>query len=413
MSLQGRRELVCATADRYRKADRREKARILDEFTAATGCNRKYAIGLLRNPICASNCSSRRNSTDGKRSRRRKRLYTPAVCEALVQLWKVANRPCSKRLAPFLPELMESLERHGELCLTEDVRHLLQQISPATCDRLLAEVRRKSLRRGLSTTKPGTLLRNQIPIRTFADWKESERRPGFTEGDLVAHCGESTHGEYLHTLVVTDVHCGWTEFEALLNRAQRTTQDGLDAIRQRLPFALLGFDSDNGSEFINNQLKRYCDQAQITFTRCRPYKKNDQCHVEQKNWSIVRQMVGYDRLEGERAERLLEAVYAPLRLYINFFQPVLKLKEKHREAAKVVKRYDQAQTPYRRLLAAGILTREQREDLEGIRQCLNPADLMRKIEAAQERLWRWARATAPLPASEDPSKQAGESQKIT
>lgn len=381
MSLSARRELTRVTRQRYNSSSRPEKARLLDTFVESTGYHRKYAITLLsQSPPPATKAG--KPAAAGKRKRR----YDPPVEQALVSLWKESSRLCGKRLIPFLPEFIDALERHGELTLDPGVREKLLGVSAATCDRLLAEHRRASPVYGKSTTKPGTLLKHQIPIRTFADWSESEKRPGFCEIDLVAHCGGSAAGEYLHTLTVTDVFTGWTECQGILNRSQLSVSNAIEAVRNRLPFALLGIDSDNGSEFINANLLRYCKDQRITFTRCRPYKKNDQCHVEQKNWAVVRRLVGYSRMEGEALLHRISRVYLRYRLFLNYFQPSLKLIGKERNGARVTKTYDMAQTPYRRLLgwleAQGDDTLESRILLAAIHRKLNPADLRRQIEAA-------------------------------
>jgi hypothetical protein len=388
MSLAARRELTSVTRQRYRLADRTEKARILDEFALATTYHRKYAITVLSKPEEAP-----RRKGVKPTPRTRKRQYDKPVERALAQLWEESSCLCSKRLVPFLPELLEALERHGELdgrLVTPEVRGKLLTLSAATCDRLLGPHRRASPLYGKSTTKPGTLLKHQIPIRTFADWTESEKRPGFCEIDLVAHCGDSAAGEFVHTLTVTDVFTGWTECQAIVNRSQLSVSEALEAIRTRLPFALLGIDSDNGSEFINAHLLRYCEKNKLTFTRCRPYKKNDQCHVEQKNWTVVRQTVGYSRMEGDAFLHLLFRIYIRHRLFLNFFQPSLKLTGKERSGAHVKKTYDTAQTPYRRLHswleAQGEDAFESRTILAALYQKLNPAEIRRQIEAAQKAL---------------------------
>jgi hypothetical protein len=265
------------------------------------------------------------------------------------------------------------------------VRALLLEISPATVDRLLHRERQLTKPRGLGTTKPGTLLRKQIPVRTFADW--NEHRAGFLEVDLVAHCGPSTDGEYLHTLVLTDIHTTWTECVALLNRSQRTVSEAIVQVRQRLPFPLLGLDSDNGSEFINDNLFRYCLEEQITFTRSRPYKKNDQAHVEQKNWTHVRQFVGYGRFEGSAAQQALVALYEPLRLYMNFFQPTLKLLDKEQVGAHVRKHYDTAKTPYQRVLDSQEVSPQTKDQLRLLYESLNPVALLRQLDRLRDRLW--------------------------
>ncbi len=307
---------------------------------------------------------------------------------ALEQVWRAANCICGKRLVPGLPLFVEALERHGELQLDPQTRTLLLTLSPATADRLLKRARAGTKPHGLTTTKPGTLLKQAIPVRTFAQWDDAQ--PGFMEVDLVAHCGEATQGEYLNSLDMIDVKTRWVELYGLLNRSQATVSAAIVTCRHRLPYALLGLDSDNGAEFINHDLKRYCEQEHITFTRCQPYKKNDQAYVEQKNWTAVRQNVGYDRYEGPAACAALNALYEPLRLYLNFFQPVMVLVEKIRDGAKVTKRYDAAQTPYQRVLAAPDVPEEAKERLRQLYLTLNPAALLRQIQTRQAALWKLA-----------------------
>lgn len=374
MSQKSKRELLETIAPRYHAAGGEEKTRILDEFVTSTGYHRKYAIYLLQHPYRPE-----------KRTRRRKaRIYTPAVKYALVQVWRAVNCICGKRLVPYLPEFVAVMEHHEELQLDAPTRALLLRISAATADRLLRAERQSLGRRGVSTTKPGTLLKSMIPIRTFADWDDA--RPGFMEIDLVAHCGTTSAGDYLHTLVMTDITTGWTECLALRHRSQQAVTQAIDQARDLLPFPLLGIDSDNGAEFINDLLLRYCQRQHITFTRCRPYKKNDQAHVEQKNWSIVRQFVGYDRLEGNGLYRLLLALYRRLRLYINFFQPVMKLVSKERVGAKLRKHYDLAKTPYHRVLASDQVSVEHKDKLRALYPDLNPVTLLREIESLQHRI---------------------------
>jgi hypothetical protein len=376
MTIQSKRELLAAVILRYAKAEGRDKEAILDEFVASTGYHRKYAIHLLHHPP-----AERR-----RQKRRRRRRYNAKVEFALLDVWKVANCIAAKRLVPCLKEFVEALERHGELRLDPETRALLLSMSISTADRLLRPHRRGPRGRGLATTKPGSLLKESIPVRTFADWDDA--RPGFVEVDLVAHCGQSADGQYLNTLDMTDIATGWTECLALLNKSQRQVSKAIAAARQRFPFPLLGIDSDNGSEFINANLLRYCDQEGITFTRSREYRKNDQAHVEQKNWSVVRQFVGYDRYEGTTALRKLEALYQALRLYVNFFQPVQKLVAKERVGAQVRKRYDIAKTPYQRALESETVSEDAKRRLRDQYFGLNPAALLRQIETLQKELWQ-------------------------
>ena len=342
MSLLSRRELLRSITQRYRAAGRKDKQRILDEFVEATGYHRKYAVTLLHK---TAECPL----TTERKPRHQKRRYSDDVKAALLVIWKAANRLCSKRLVPFLPEFIPVLEKYGHIVLTDEVREKLLQVSPATVDRLLKETRRTS-GRGVGATRSGTLLKHQIPVRTFADW--DDLKPSFLEADLVAHCGTSTGGAYLSTLTLTDVATTWTECLALLSHDQNEVMRALKHARRLLPFQLLGIDTDNGCEFINKELLSFCREEKLTFTRSRPYKKNDQCHVEQKNGSVVRRMVGYDRYEGRPACQQLASLYGVLRLYVNFFQPSQKLISKERRGGRVIKKYDQAKTPYQRVLAS-------------------------------------------------------------
>ena len=304
ISAQARQELVQAIGDRYRAGTREEKLRILDEFVAVTGYHRKHSIRIL-NTIPLRTMSVRR---------RRLRLYDEAVREALVVLWEASDRVCGKRLKPLLPVLLEALERHGHLRLDDVVRTKLISASASTIDRLLAEPRGASGRKRPSRVAPA--IRQSIAVRTFADWKEP--LPGFVEADLVAHGGESVAGSFAHTLVLTDIASGWTECVALAVREGSLVVEALARLRTTLPFPLRGFDTDNGSEFINEAVLAYCTAAGIEFTRSRPYRKNDQAWVEQKNGSVVRRLAGYRRLEGIAAAEALSRLYAASRLFVNF-----------------------------------------------------------------------------------------------
>jgi hypothetical protein len=283
-----------------------------------------------------------------------------------------------------LPEGIKVLERCGELTLSSETKQLLLCISRSSIDRCLAPARFNKPH-GLSTTKPGTLLKKNIPVRTFADWNED--KPGFMEVDLVAHCGDSAAGQFLNTLTCTDLCTGWTEPIALLRRSQEAVCAAIEAMRPDLPFELLGIDSDNGSEFINDLLYRYCLEHEITFTRSRPYKKNDQAHVEQKNWSVVRHVIGYDRFESEEQHAILASIYQDLRLYVNFFQPVLKLIAKERIGNKVVRKYDIARTPYQRMIEREDVSLARKAQLLNAYLCLNPAKLRNSIDQKVLQLW--------------------------
>jgi hypothetical protein len=381
MSLKSKCELLEVVRPRYLKANKAEKQKILDEFTSATGYHRKHAIRVLKNKVQVQNLLRRKTKTY-------KTIYCGEVVQALELIWEIYGRICSKRLQPFLPEAIKVLERCKEIELSKDTKDLLLKISSASIDRCLHPVRIKSPH-GLSTTKPGSLLKKLIPVRTFTEW--DEERPGFMEIDLVAHCGNTTEGQYLNTLTCTDICTGWTDVTALPHRSQQAVSEAIHLMRQRLPFALLGIDSDNGSEFINDLLYRYCLDKKITFTRSRPYKKNDQAHVEQKNWSVVRHTVGYDRWETDQELAILEGIHADLRLYINFFQPSLKLIAKERIGNQTVKRYDRAKTPYQRILERIDIPLQVKAQLINLYLQLNPADLRRCIDQKTAKLWKISR----------------------
>ncbi len=286
-------------------------------------------------------------------------------------------------MQPFLAEGIKVLERYQELALDEVTRAALLQMSAASIDGYRKPYRPTG-RRGLTTTRSGQLLKHTIPIRTFADWDEVQ--PGFVEMDLVAHCGQTTAGYYLNTLTAVDVY-SWTECLALPHRTREDVVCVLDSLGQQLPFSLQGIDCDNDALFINARLKEYCEDKRLTFTRSRPYRKNDQAFVEQKNGDVVRRYVGYGRYNGPAAGKLLQQLYADLRLYINFFQPVRKLVLKERRGATIYKKYDLAQTPHQRLMHSPDMQKQANLRLHQLYLTLNPAGLQRKIEETLKKLW--------------------------
>jgi hypothetical protein len=395
--MKARQEVTKATAGQYRGASKKEKGKILDQFVATTGYSRWYARLVLRH-------EGRRIQTNkqtivvvkrkSRAKRKRARCYDEKVQTALVRLWRIMDYICGKRLQPWLPELITVLERHNEFHCDRQTRAKLLRISAASIDRLLKPERRKYELRGRSGTKPGTLLKKQIPIRTFAEW--DEQRPGFVEIDLVGHDGGSAAGDYCQTLDLTDIATTWTETMAVRNKAQVWVFAALKKLRKNLPFPLLGIDSDNGSEFINQYLTDYCKEEKLSFTRSRPYRKNDNCFVEQKNYSVVRRAVGYARYDTELQLHLLNELYATLRLYSNFFQPTMKLKSKERVGSKVTKRYDEAQTPYQRVLSAVPVSEAEKERLRARYNTLNPAALKRKLMRLQDRLLKSTASTKPV-----------------
>jgi hypothetical protein len=366
--------------DRYRKASKKQKQILLDEFSCLTGYNRCYAARKLR---------SHRPRQEKKRPppgrQGRKRFYLTDIIDPLSKIWAVMNFACGKRLAAGMPDLLGALCRHGELHCDPGVIDKLRRMSPATIDRLLTDKRKALSPHGRATTKPGSLLKSQIPIRMGSEWDDT--RPGFVEMDLVAHCGDSTRGMYANTLDVTDIATGWSEQAAVVNKAQVHVFAAFQLLRSRFPFPLLGVDSDNGSEFINQEMLRYCIQENLVFTRSRPYKKNDGCHIEQKNWSIVRQIAGYGRFETQAETDLLNRIFELVRLHNNFFMPSVKLVGKVRDGAHVTKRYDPPLTPFKRVLASESVSQDAKMYLGRLFDGLNPLDLNRRISLLVSELY--------------------------
>jgi hypothetical protein len=390
LTMRERAVVTKAHCEQYRKSRKRRKGVILDEFVEATGYNRSYARFVLRNHGRRVEVRPGIVLEGDRRVRRRRRRpgrsakYGPDVVGVLKKVWKIMDYICGKRLAAAIPQAVSNLCECKELRITKGVKAKLLRMSAATIDRLLKPERAKYTLKRRGGTKPGTLLKRDIAIRTFSDWDDAT--PGFFEMDLVGHDGGSTRGDYCQTLDMTDVATGWSEQAAVRNKAQMWVFEAIQAVRQRLPFSLLGLDSDNGSEFINDELKRYCKQERIAFTRSRPYRKNDTCYVEQKNWSIVRRFVGYGRYEEEKSVSVLNELYSLLRDYNNFFQPSLKLKEKVRDGAHVTRRYHPAKTPYARVLESDHITQDVKDRLTAYYQTLNIAELKRRIETIQNKL---------------------------
>lgn len=380
LRLQARRQVLQQLAPQYRGASSARKRELLEAFVQITGYHRKYAMWLLN------------HTEEGQSPARqvRSRHYGSDVQEALVQVWERANRICAKRLIPFLSTFVEALERHGHLHLDEACREQLLSMSAATADRLLRQARGRGPH-GLSTTQAGTLVKQLIPIRTFQQWEE--RQPGFLEVDTVAHGGSDVRGSFLYTLTLTDAATGWTECLPLLYKSQEMVLEALQEARKRFPFPILGLDTDNGSEFLNELLLSYCEQEQLTFTRGRPYVKNDQSHVEQKNGNIVRQVVGYARFVGVLANLQLGELYRALRLYVNCFQPSMKLQGKAYDGRKVRLVYDRAKTPLQRLLLSNVLSAEVEQALQQGSQVLDPVHLFEQVKELQQALFVHAKTT--------------------
>jgi hypothetical protein len=368
MSEASKREYLRAIYPRYHAATAEQKGRILDEFTMTCGYNRKYAIRLLNAPP-----PSLDSPAAPKRSGRKPCYHTPAIKTFLEQLLVASNLACSKRLVAMIPLWLP----HANPSIDAQTQALLLSISPATIDRVLAGSRRRHGKLGLATTKPGSLLRKHIPIKT-SQWDES--RPGFLEADTVAHCGSSAAGSFVYSVNFVDIATGWSAFAAVWGRGQTGVFHALKALEQELPFRILGFDSDNGSEFINHYLLEYFTKRRrpVEYTRSRPYQSNDNAHIEQKNWTNIRQYLGYLRFENAAIVPLLNDLYSTeLSLLVNFFLPSFKLVEKRREGALVIKRHDPPKTPCDRLLPH--LSPAKQRQLKRLRASLNPFELQQAI----------------------------------
>jgi transposase InsO family protein len=371
----GRWEYLRAIYERYRKAGRKDKKAILSEFCANAGYNRKYAIRLLNGP----------QPEERRRPPRRRGVsYSPQTVAVLTSVWEAAGYPWSVRLKALLPAWMPWIRKRFRL--RPEVEKQLLKISARQIDRRLKAAKTQRRRRIYGRTKPGYLLKHHIAVKTDR-W--DVQSPGFTEIDLVSHSGNSASGEFAHTLNVTDIHTTWTESAAVLGRSEQAVQRALNEISGELPFRLLGVDSDNGSEFINWHLKRWCEQKDIQMTRGRPYKKDDNAHIEQKNWTHVRKLLGWERYDTHEAVEAMNDLYRQeLRLWLNLFLPSVKLLKKVRVGSKVRRVYDGPRTPLERVRGCLQADRVQVERLEELRKSLDPFQLARAIERKLERIYR-------------------------
>ena len=373
MTAPARRELVEALRQRYAAATREAKVSILSEFASVSGLHRKSAIRVL-NAVAEPEPPIKRAG--------RPRLYDQAVQQGLVTLWEASDRVCGKRLKALLPVLLTALEKHGHMAVDPTVKASLLALSAATMDRLLAPTR--AVASGRRKRRAPSPLRRKMPVRTFAEWGGA--RIGEMEMDLVAHCGTMNAGSYVSSLVMTDVVSGWTECAPVVVRSRELIVDTVERLRQALPFPLLSLDTDNGVEFVNEVLVEYCAKHGLGLTRSRPYLKNDQAWIEQKNGAVVRRMVGYARLEGIAAGQALGRLYASSRLFVNFFQPSFKLAEKHREGSRIIKRYLAPATPAARLMTAESIAPEIKTRLKDLAESLDPLRLLDEIRAMQHHL---------------------------
>jgi hypothetical protein len=371
ITMKARNEVINKHMGAYLGARKKGRSEILDIVCEATGLTRDHAASILRKgrerPVKERKHQHKvHRKKDG---RGRKKLYGEEIVEPLIFIWEQLDYCCSVRLKEGIPDAIASLQRFNEIDLTEEIIEKLSVISASTIDRLLKEKKRSCVGKGMSTTKPGTL-KKEILVRVGTDW--DEKKPGFVEMDLVAHCGRTTSGEYVNTLDVIDIDSGWNETRAVINKAQGHVFEAIKQIRSSLPFPLRGIDSDNGVEFINHQLKRYCDEEEITFTRSRAMNKNDGCHVEEKNYSRIRRRIGYDRFEGSKPVALLNLYYENLRLLSNFFLPSMKLKKViHKANGRTQKTYETSMSPYKRLINGNHISEKKKKELTKIQEQIN------------------------------------------
>jgi hypothetical protein len=394
MSGKSRWDYLKAIYSRYKKVSKPLRARILDEFCQVCGYNRKYAIRLLNGP------APQKPALTAAKGRRP--TYGAKVILSLSAIWEAAGYPCSTRLKALLPLWLPwAIKR---LAISDPVQKQLFLISPATIDRRLKAKKRQLKKRLYGRTKPGTLLKHHIPIKTDS-W--NVKTPGFTETDLVSHSGNSEKGEFIHSLNVTDIHTTWVETRAVMGKGQAGVLDAMKQIEQALPFKLLGIDSDNGSEFINYHLKAFCDQKQIQFTRGRPYKKDDNAHIEQKNWTHVRKILGYLRYDSPQAlDSINDLYHHELRVLQNLFLPSMKLSEKVRVGSKLRRRYDKPLTPLERLLACPQADPAKLKELKRLRAATDPFLLAKTIEQKLERIYQVANhCVSPSPEPPQPSRR--------
>jgi hypothetical protein len=375
LTLAERMAITETTATRYQGASKRGKGAILDELCANTGWHRNHARKALKAALQPKIVTPRSP---------RPSKYGPDVIAALAVCWTVLGMPAGKRLAPMLGELVAVLRHFGELAIDQDTAELLVSMSAATIDRRLAGERAKCQLKGRVCTKPGSLLKSQIPVRTWAQWDDA--RPGFVEIDLVSHDGGNPAGAFAFTLTVTDIATGWTENRSVPSKAAPCVLRALNDIAYKMPFPIQGVDSDNGSEFINIHLLQWCQRHQITFTRARPANKNDGCHVEQKNWAVVRTVVGYHRYDTATELLLLNEIWQLQSKMTNYFYPQQKLISKVRNGAKVAKKHDIAATPFHRAIDHPTMTVERIVALTRTYSLINPAATQRQIQALTAQL---------------------------
>lgn len=371
------KEWADALRPRYQEATKGGKKVILDEFCATTGYHRKSAIRRLQ----------RVSRPAGAKARGRPAVYQGGeLMSRLLLLWEASGYVCGKYLAVVLPELLERLEQCEALLVDKDLRAKLSGMSGSTVERLLKPYRQRQLGQPHVSDRVASDLSHKIAVHTFAELRDLP--VGHMEVDLVLHCGMTTSEFYLTTLVAVDTVSAWTECVPVWGKGKERVAGAVAKVQRQLPFPLLGIHSDNGGEFINDTLYQFAQQQHLTFTHSRPYKKNDQPRVEQRNGSLVRRLIGYGRYNTRAAYNQLQQVYTLACLHANFFRPMAKLLARERQGSKVIKRYDAPLTPYQRLQATDRLTAPQRARLQAQYEQLNPLLLQRELAAAIDKLWK-------------------------
>jgi len=411
LDMKTRKKICGEIFRRYQKAGKKGKAKILEEYSQTLGYNRDYLAHLLTNwgktRYASSNgkavkfvakepLASRKKPPGGKKTGRPDK-YHKAFVTVLKAIWELFDFQCGKLLAPLIRGMLAFLVL--EFKLSKELTVLLQSVSPATIDRKLKKEKARYRLKGIRTTKPGSLLKSQIPIRVCFD--RDETRPGFFEVDTVSHCGARASGQFLQTLTLTDVGSGWTEECALLNNAHRWVKEQIAQTKENLPFPMLGIDGDNGGEFINHQVLDWCIQNNVKLTRTRPYRKNDNCFVEQKNGDVVRKTVGYARFEGQDALNALAEVYHFLNPLLNYWYPTLRLIAKEKlPSGRYKKIYEKdAKTPYQRLLESVHISDQCKVELRRRATLLNPIELKRGMDEARDQLLKLSTIEANIPSS--------------
>lgn len=386
MARQTKREYLRSIHERYRRARRAEKTAMLEQFCKVCGYNRKYAIWLLKCPLSQPKASRRRT--------KRSLTYNKAAITTLAKIWEASGYLCSQRLKAAVPQWLPWVKKHFDI--SQELEKQLLAISARQMDRRLLPHKHAAKRRLYGTTRPGSLLKHMIPVKT-EHWDVT--LPGYLEIDLVSHSGASAAGEFVYTLDCVDIATGWVERQAVMGKGQLGVVEALRQIEQRLPFRLRGIDSDNGSEFINAHLFNFCQQRpkdqSVQFTRSRPYKKDDNAHVEQKNWTHVRKLLGWQRYDTAEALEMINTLYQKLRIFQNLFQPSMKLSRKIRKGSRVMRRYDQPATPLERMLESAEKT-SQLQALKSMAKNTDPFELSRHIDRQLDCLYNLKAEQSPL-----------------